>query len=395
MAEKPAKSRRVAVVYHYFAHYRRPVFFELIDHGEHHYEFIGCDKSFGSGIKLISDFPEGRYRKSMGWNLGPLFIQPAAVIAACSRRYDTLILLGNSKWPTTWLAAIVGRLRGKRVLMWTHGWLREERGIQRRFRDTFYKLAHGLLVYNHRAKEIGIAHGFDPDRVHVIYNSLDTKAQDQVRQSTTADEIQEYRHKQFPGRGGVPVLTTVTRLLPEKRVDMLIEASGMLERRGVPVNVLVIGDGPERERLESQAANAGVHARFTGAIYDEKTLGRAFMATDLTIMPGAIGLLVMHSMAYGTPVLTHDNVDNHGPEFEAIKEGLTGGFFKEKDSGSLADAIERWVSNETETGSGREESRAVIDRFYNPLAQRILIDRAVAGDPPLSDSESPRTETLP
>ncbi len=379
MGNKPGQSRRVAVVYHYFAHYRRPVVFDLISAGKHHYEFLGCDHSFGSGIKIIEDFPEGRFRKTRGWMIGPMLIQPAAVIAAIGTRYDTLILLGDSKWPTTWLAAIIGRARGKRVFFWTHGWLREERGLQRRFRDAFYKIANGLLLYNHRAKDFGVGHGFDKDRLHVIYNSLNTDAQRGVRDTISQEQAQAAREEYFPERADCPILTTVTRLQPDKKIEMLIDAAAELEARGQHVNVLIVGDGPIREQLEERARNAGVSAHFTGAIYDERALGRMFKAADLTIMPGAIGLLVMHSMVYGTPVITHNNFDNQGPESEAIIEGVTGGFFEEGSVESLAAAIEQWIKSPKKLAGGKEQAKDMIDRFYNPQAQVALIDRAVDG----------------
>jgi glycosyltransferase involved in cell wall biosynthesis len=367
MGKEAAKSRRVAVVYHYFAHYRRPVFFDLIENSPHHYEFLGCDHAFGSGIKLIEDFPEGRFRKVRGWQPGPFLLQPAVVWAACSSRYDTLVLLGDSKWPTTWLAAAIGRLRGKRVLMWTHGWLREEHGLKRLFRDTFYKLSNGLLLYNRRARAIGISHGFRPEQMHVIYNSLDTESQSHVRDSITGEQVADARSRYFPGRESHPILTTVARLMPAKKIGMLVDAAAILEKQGTPVNVLIVGDGPEKEMLIEKAKSGNVTANITGAIYDEETLGKIFLASELTVMPGPIGLLVMHSLVYGTPMITHDNIDTQMPEFEAIVDGVTGAVFIEDDVESLAEAISKWLNDPSIIQ--RHKQRSSIVRF-GALRQR-------------------------
>lgn len=394
MGKGISKTRRVAVVYHYFAHYRRPVFLDLIENSPHHYEFLGCDHSFGTGIKLIEDFPEGRFRKVWGWMLGPFLIQPGVVWAACNSRYDTLVLLGNSKWPTTWLAAAIGRLRGKRVLMWTHGWRREEHGLKRLFRDTFYRLSHGLLLYNRRARALGVGHGFDPGFLHVVYNSLDAQAQIDVRESITDEQLARTRSEYFPGREQHPVLTTVTRLTAAKETDLLIKAAAILEERGTPVNVLIVGAGPERDNLAELAASKGVTVCFTGEMYDEEMLGKMFMSSDLTVMPGPIGLLVMHSLVYGVPVISHRDFDHQGPECEAIVEEVTGGFFEKGNVESLVEAIERWVVDPERRGSVKEEAKAVIDRFYNPVTQSALIDRAVWGfaAEEHTSGEAPNTE---
>ncbi|MBL4591498.1 MAG: glycosyltransferase family 4 protein [Phycisphaerales bacterium] len=379
------KIKRVAVISHLYAHYREALFNEMIKNSPYRYEFLGCKNGFGTGIALLDHFPDNRFVKTKGWMLGPLFIQPAAITAALSSKYDTLILTGNMMWPTMWAAAIIGRVRGKRVLMWTHGWLREESGLKRRFRDIFYRLAHGLLLYNNRAKEIGIAHGFDPDRMYVIYNSLDADTQRSVRDSIDSERIETIRNEYFPGRAHYPVLATVTRLMPDKRIDMLINAAEILERNGFPVNILIVGSGPEEKNLRDQAESKGVAVHFSGAVYDEHTLGEVLMAADLTVMPGAIGLLVMHSMAYGTPVISHNNFDNQGPENEAIVEGITGGFFEEGSVESLAQAIEHWVSNPEKLTAGKAEAISMIDKFYNPQSQRNRIDFAVSGKPSIDN----------
>jgi len=376
---RASSGKRVAVIVHIFSHYRRPVYFEMIENSPHHYEFIGTDHDFNTGIKVINDFPEGRFHKVKAWKFRSIVFMPGTIRAAIGSRYDTLIILGNAKWPTMWLTAIIARLRGKRVLMWAHGWLSDEKGVTRLIRDTFYKLAHGLLVYNRRSKEIGVSHGFDPKRIHVVYNSLDSVTQIAVRDSITDADIERARVGYFPGRQDLPILTAVTRITASKKLDLLIDAAALLEERGTPVNVLIVGDGPEKARLEQLAKKNGVSACFAGAVYDERTLGVIFKATDLTVMPGAIGLLVMHSLVFGTPVVSHNNFDNQGPEYEAIVDGVTGGFFEENSVDSLAETVNRWLNDNEAKERGREESRAVIERFYNPFTQAGAINRAVSG----------------
>lgn len=375
----PPTPRRVAVIYHYFAHYRDPVIRELISGSAHTYEFLGDTHSFGSGIKL-TEIPAARFRRARCVLLGPLMFQWGAIRAALSWRYDTLILLGNCKWPTMWVAAIIGRLLGKRVLFWTHGWLERETGMKALFRNTFYRLGHGILLYGHRAKCIGIDMGFNPSRLHVIYNSLDCELQDRTRASFAPDERERTRAELFPEHAQRPILINVTRLHPYKKLDQLIKAAAMLAERGTPVNVLIIGDGPHRPELERLTAELGVNARFTGALYEEHEIGRMLNASDLAVMPGPIGLLAMHALAYGVPVVSHNDFDQQMPEFESIIEGETGGFFPPDNLEALADVIVSLLSIERTPEQRTIKARELIERFYNPISQRILIDRAVEGD---------------
>lgn len=62
------------------------------------------------------------------------------------------------------------------------------------------------------------------------------------------------------------------RLVAAKRVSALLEGVAMASRAGVRVETVVVGDGPERERLEKQARSSGIGdgVRFTGALgFDE------------------------------------------------------------------------------------------------------------------------------
>ena len=53
-----------------------------------------------------------------------------------------------------------------------------------------------------------------------------------------------------------------------------------------------------------------------------------------------VGLTAIHSLSFGTPVLTHNNFDNQMPEVQAINEGENGGFFIENDLEDLIKKIE-------------------------------------------------------
>src|SRR5439155_1448825 len=105
------------------------------------------------------------------------------------------------------------------------------------------------------------------------------------------------------------------------------------------INVLLVGDGPEKESLQSMAARLRIPVKFFGACYDEATLARLTMVAHVTVSPGKIGLTAMQSLAYGTPVITHDDHTAQGPEWEAILPGRTGALFHAGDVRHLASVI--------------------------------------------------------
>lgn len=78
----------------------------------------------------------------------------------------------------------------------------------------------------------------------------------------------------------------------------------------------------------------------------------------------------MHVLTYGTPILTSDNLFVQRPEFEAIKRGVTGDFFKENSADDLECKLMEWVNLPTEKREKvRQEAYHVIDEKYNPHRQ--------------------------
>src|SRR5690606_25458622 len=109
----------------------------------------------------------------------------------------------------------------------------------------------------------------------------------------------------------------------------------------VKVSVIIVGDGPHREMLQSYVEEMSLseHFIFLGACYDEAKLGFYFINALACVYPGPIGLALIHALTYGVPVITNDNLDHQKPEIEALKHGFNGFMFKEDDIHSLAEQI--------------------------------------------------------
>jgi glycosyltransferase involved in cell wall biosynthesis len=291
-----------------------------------------------------------------------------------------IIFLGNANFLSTWLAALLARLTGKRVLFWTHGWLRKEQGTKAIVRNIFYHLAHGLLLYGNRAKMIGIESGFARDRMYIVYNSLDYRTQKMIMTHVTKDRIKLVR-EMFFSDPKIPVLIYTGRLTKAKGLGLLLQAMSQLQDQGFKTSLLLVGDGPEREPLTQLAKVSGLAVHFYGPCYDEYNLSELIMSANVTIAPGQVGLTAIHSLVYGTPVITHDDPDDQGPEWEAIVPGQTGDIFKRGDVHDLARVIQKWSMWPWPDESIRKRCMSVIDRSYNPIFQQSIINRAVAGLP--------------
>ncbi|MDA9017969.1 hypothetical protein N9H40_00460, partial [bacterium] len=77
-----------------------------------------------------------------------------------------------------WLYAALCKLVGKKVLFWTHGNRGLDKGVKKFLRFLlFKKLGDGLLLYGNHQRDNMINDRYDPDKLFVIYNSLQPQIQ--------------------------------------------------------------------------------------------------------------------------------------------------------------------------------------------------------------------------
>jgi len=121
----------------------------------------------------------------------------------------------------------------------------------------------------------------------------------------------------------------VSRLTRYKRVDLAIEAMSRLGRR-----LLVVGDGPDRPKLESVA---GDNVKFLGNVTEDSLRG-LYAECKALLHPQEedYGLAPLEAMASGRPVVAY----GVGGAYETVLEGETGVFFMEQSVESLMGAVE-------------------------------------------------------
>jgi glycosyltransferase involved in cell wall biosynthesis len=123
---------------------------------------------------------------------------------------------------------------------------------------------------------------------------------------------------------------TVSRLVAHKRIDLIVAAFNRLK-----LPLLIIGDGPERVRLEHQAEE-NIH--FLGFQADEqvnKLLSRA--RGYICAGEEDFGIALVEAQAAGCPVIAY----SRGGALETVLNGTTGLFFDEQSVESLAEAVKR------------------------------------------------------
>jgi glycosyltransferase involved in cell wall biosynthesis len=158
-----------------------------------------------------------------------------------------------------------------------------------------------LIAVSEEEKRIVTGKGFPPERVRVVYNGYE--------QSEGSDEERIAGLREEHGLAGHMVIGNLGRLHRTKRLDVLINAFAALVREGgSKLKLLLIGDGPDRRRLEDQVLRLGLEAsvHFPGFI---PRGDRVLPVFDLFVLPttfeGCSNVLV-EVMAKGIPTVATD-----------------------------------------------------------------------------------------
>jgi glycosyltransferase involved in cell wall biosynthesis len=125
---------------------------------------------------------------------------------------------------------------------------------------------------------------------------------------------------------------TIARLVPHKRIDLLVEA---FNRMRLPL--LVIGDGPERKKLARRAAD---NIRFLG-FQSDSVVESLLSQARAYVCPGEedFGIAIVEAQAAGCPVIAYGN----GGACEIVIENQTGLFFADPTPESLIETTQKFI----------------------------------------------------
>jgi teichuronic acid biosynthesis glycosyltransferase TuaC len=164
---------------------------------------------------------------------------------------------------------------------------------------------------------------------------------------------------------GVPTLVTVGNLVQRKRHQDVICALALLRERQPELRYVIVGDGPERERLRALAAHHGLQDRvqLVGRLGHEQAL-RAAGAASLFVLPSvdeAFGVAYVEAMAHGVPAIGSEGED--GPE-EIAAAGGGMELVPPRDPHALADLIDALLTDPSQLGAlGRAARKNVAQSF--------------------------------
>jgi colanic acid/amylovoran biosynthesis glycosyltransferase len=205
-----------------------------------------------------------------------------------------------------------------------------------------------------RLRELPGLPPLSPDLVPVIYLGLD---------------LENWQESNAPKGAGV--LVSAARLVPKKGLHVVPEALGMLRSRGVSCRWRVIGDGPEMATIAGLCAKHGVEdlVDLIGPC-DNAAVRQELLAADLALLPcvmaadgerDGIPIFLCEAMALGVPIVT--TPISGIPEL--VRDGDTGFLAEPGSSSSLADVLQRVLTDRALAHEVGQRGRALVRETLN------------------------------
>lgn len=287
------------------------------------------------------------------------YVQRGLLDALDSISADVFVTEANPRFRDMGSAVRAMRQRGVPVFGWglgtanffNHGFSRLRHIRRKRMVNRF----DGMLCYSSVAARQYHELGVPEDRVRVCHNSTVERPCGELGTKRSAV--------------GAPILLTIGRLLRNKNFDLLIRAAGVLQRDGLSIQLQIVGDGPDRKRLEDIADQSNATVSFLGEQRGDQ-LRRIGCEASLFVLPGLGGLAIQEAMSFGLPVIA---TEADGTEQDLVRSN---GWVVEKDNlEALATTIREAVSDPIDLRRRGEESLRIVREEINLTR---MVDRFVS-----------------
>ncbi len=269
-----------------------------------------------------------------------------------------------------WLT-LAGRVLKVRTLIYCHGddLKCAKESVPRRRR--WFGLADRVVAASHYAARLLIADfGVPAGKVATIPNGVDLGAF--FPQAVSPSFFQQH------GLEGRRLLLTVSRLVPRKGVDKVLEALPVVAGQFPNLLYAVVGDGPQRRALEQKAQALGIASmvRFFGAIAHSQTR-EFYNAAELVLLPNreeageadGLPLVFLEANACAKPVIG----GKAGGTPEILRDGENGVLVDGNDPGAIAVALRDLLGNqEMRTAMGQRGFEMARDWGWAARAAAFL-----------------------
>lgn len=285
-----------------------------------------------SGVRVITAGPRLALYRDGKRRIAPPLVFGIGVFAHLlghARRYDVIHTCSFPFFSVLSAAALKPLGRYRLVIDWFEVWTRE---YWREYLGPLGRIGWAVQALCARVPQIA----FSFSTLHAQRLESLTRAPIHVLRGVHAETLPD----RDVAATTPPEVVYAGRMIPEKRVDLLIEALALAMAERPDLHARIIGQGPEQERLAARIAELNLADRIVmPGFVSEEALQAAFDGATAIIQPSAregFGLVVVEASARGVPVIVVEGADNSAVEL--VEQGANG-LIAAPTPRALADAI--------------------------------------------------------
>lgn len=288
-------------------------------------------------------------------------------IKAVNKDVNVIILSWDIQYVTLWLALLKAKILNKPVILWGHGYSKNENSFKKKLRDLPILMAKAILLYDYNtAQKYKITPHFKK-KVFVAPNSLDHKKICQAKYYWNSNSKDFEKFLEDKDLSKYTNIIYVGRIYPDNKLELLFKALEYLKSEISNIKLIIIGSGGSYEqKLKLLGYELGLqdNIKWCGAIYDELQIAPYMLASKVFCYPRNIGLSLIHAFGYGLPVVTDNNLKSHNPEIWALEDTLNGMLYKTGNTVDFSAKIKLILKNpELQKNQSKAALSTVRERF--------------------------------
>jgi glycosyltransferase involved in cell wall biosynthesis len=284
-------------------------------------------------------------------------------------RFAPDVIISGELGARTAIAALYARLFRTRLVVYYEGTPHTDRDLstkQRFVRRVIRRAPHAYMVNGRQGRNYLEGIAVPSDTIFEIGEAVDAESFERQR---TAEQRATVRNEL--GVHGECYLFCGA-LIPRKGLDQLLDAWEVFARTAdVDATLVIVGEGPERARLERRTSDAGLtNVRFLGHLQRAR-LPAIYHAADVFVFPtleDCWALVVNEAMVAGLPVIN----SKYAGSAELISDGVNGWVIDPLDKADLVRGLNAaWASRHDRETKRRAARRAVAAMSIPAVAGRI------------------------
>jgi len=268
---------------------------------------------------------------------------------------------------SNWLLVFLQPFFKFKLILWGHGSDRKtgfnpQKSLKNKIKIWFMERADALILYSKEGKAAVSKYLTNPEKVFVALNTLDTQTLIEIRKEMEKNGKDAVKQK--VGFYEKYNFIYIGRIIKEKEPDRLINIFKIISKRVNSAELHIVGDGPFMNKLKAESK--GLKVKFWGNIKDEYRIGSLLFASDLMVMPGYLGLAIVHSFCFDLPVVSQLRGANgpfHSPEIGYLIDGKTGFLVEYGDEELMAEVIIGYLNDKEKQAMMKKEIRFTVENI--------------------------------